>query len=636
MMAAGSLLKRRPGLWRILLALLAAAPLQSGGHEQHPRDSIQLLAPGYQALPYEAPEPGSYDLPPLGAAADGIVLDSQGQRLHLQDLYGDKVVVLSFIYTSCSDVNGCPLATHVLNQVRQRIDREPGLDNRVRFISISFDPVHDTPPVMRKYRDTLAAAGADWYFLTTGSEAELEPLLQSFGQSLRKDYDEAGNFLGTFSHILRVFLIDTSAHIRNIYSVSFLHAQTLLNDIETVLRATTPAAGAAGHVHNGLQGPGDAGPGYAGSAYTTDSKSLQNRPGRAADLLQFVRQPPLGLPPVPQPSDNPLTPAAVELGRQLFYDRRLSHNNTISCAMCHVPEQGFTVNEMATAVGIEGRSVRRNAPTLYNTAYATRLFHDGRETRLEQQVWGPLLAANEMGNPSVGYVIERLGGLPDYTGLFERAFNGRGPGMETIGMALAAYERTLVSANSPFDRWYFGANPDVVPPAVKRGFGLFSGKAGCSRCHTIEEQHALFTDNGLHNTGIGYRAAFARPGLKTVPVAPGEALTVAFTLPDGRNDLGRYEVSGDPADRWKYKTPSLRNIALTAPYMHNGSIGSLRAVVEFYNKGGVANENLDPLIRPLDLTPAEIDDLVAFLASLTGDNTGTIVADALAAPIGDP
>jgi cytochrome c peroxidase len=339
---------------------------------------------------------------------------------------------------------------------------------------------------------------------------------------------------------------------------------------------------------------------------------------------------------VPQPADNALTPEAVELGRKLFYDRRLSHNNTISCAMCHVPEQGFTVNEMATAVGIEGRGVRRNAPTLYNTAYARYLFHDGRETRLEQQVWGPLLAANEMGNPSVGFVIERLRTLPDYAGRFERTFNGRGPGMETIGMAIAAYERTLVSANSPFDRWHFGTQPEAMPPAARRGFELFRGKAGCSRCHVIDDRHALFSDNSLHNTGIGYRAIFAGSGTGTVPEAPGKSLTAAIAMPESRNDLGRYEVTGVPVDRWKYKTPTLRNIALTAPYMHDGSISSLRGVVEFYNSGGIPNENLDPLVRPLGLTPQEIGDLVSFLNSLTGDNTDIIVADAFAAPIGDP
>jgi cytochrome c peroxidase len=241
-----------------------------------------------------------------------------------------------------------------------------------------------------------------------------------------------------------------------------------------------------------------------------------------------------------------------------------------------------------------------------------------------------------MGNPSVGYVIERLRSLQDYQGLFEEAFDGRGPGMETLGMAIAAYERTLVSANSRFDRWYFGDQRDALTAAEQRGFALFTGRAGCSDCHSIEEEHALFTDNALHNTGVGYRAAFGAAGVRDIPVAPGESLSVATPRPGRTNDLGRYEITHDPADRWKYRTPSLRNVALTAPYMHDGSIASLGAVVAFYNTGGVPNDTLDPLIRPLELSTGEIEDLVAFLGALTGDNVDVIVADAFAAPIGDP
>ena len=359
----------------------------------------------------------------------------------LYDLYGDKVVVLSFIYTGCNDVNGCPLASYVLKQVQKRIFQDADLRDAVRLISVSFDPLNDTPAVMHEYRQSFAKEDADWRFLTAESEARLEPLLQAYGQSLNKDYDDEGNFSGSYSHILRVYLIDHSRRIRNIYSTAFLHADTLINDIKTLLLSapTSPAAAA------GLQGPGDDRRDYQSTDYSTNSKSLIKRRGETTDLLRFVHTPPLGLPPVPIPDDNPISAAKVQLGRKLFYDRRLSHNSTISCAMCHVPEQGFTVNEMATAVGVEGRSVRRNTPTVYNIAYATQLFHDGRESTLEQQIWSPLLAVNEMGNPSVGYVIERLGRLPDYQGLFQAAFDGRGPGMETIGMAIAAYERTAVS-----------------------------------------------------------------------------------------------------------------------------------------------------------------------------------------------
>ncbi len=199
--------------------------------------------------------------------------------------------------------------------------------------------------------------------------------------------------------------------------------------------------------------------------------------GTAAAVAR-VATPPLGLPPVPVPADNPPTPAKVALGRKLFFDRRLSHNGTMSCAMCHIPEQGFTNNELARPVGIEGRSLRRNSPTLLNVAYVERLFHDGREISLETQVIGPLVERTEMGNPSIGHVIARLRSLPDYDGLFERAF-GAGPSPDRIGQAIASYERTLLSARSPFDRWHFAGEAAALGPRAIEGYRLFSGKAGC-------------------------------------------------------------------------------------------------------------------------------------------------------------
>jgi len=628
--------KRCRPAWLALAVLLATAPVPGAGHSQHQEGGAQLQAPGYQPLPYAAPEPGSYRLPALGEAADANLLDSSGMPQSLHELFRDRVVVLSFIYTSCSDSNGCPLATYVLGQVQQRLARDPELEKSVRLISVSFDPVHDTPAVLREYRKAFVKPGSDWLFLTAESESRLAPLLQAYGQSLKREVDADGNFTGSWSHILRVYLIDRAANIRNIYTVSFLHADTLVSDIRTILSSGSAAAETAATLPNVQQDRGDDRRDATPESYRGSSQSLAGRQGKEADLLELVTTPPTGLPAVPQPADNPVTRNRVVLGRKLFYDRRLSHNNTISCAMCHVPEQGFTVNEMATAVGIEGRSVRRNAPSLYNVAYARRLFHDARETSLEQQIWGPLLAANEMGNPSVGYVLERIQGLPDYQGLFEAAFAGRGPGMETLGKALAAYERTLVSANSPFDRWYYGGQQDALTPAAIRGFQLFSGAAGCSRCHHITATHALLTDQALHNTGIGYRASFGSPGETGETAAPGESLNATTGLPVTGNDLGRYEITLDPADRWKYRTPSLRNVALTAPYMHDGSLGSLQAVVAFYNAGCVANPTLDPLLKPLDLPQSAQEDLVAFLESLTGDNVELIVADALAAPVGDP
>jgi cytochrome c peroxidase len=605
-----------------------------------PAAAENTLAPGYKELPFKLPAPGSYTLPSLGRAADGRVLDSDGRETSLHQLYGGKLVLLSFVYSSCSDVNGCPLATAVLHKIRGRLLKEPELAEQLRLITLSFNPEHDTPEVMAKYGRSFGA-GLEWRFLTTRSEKDIQPILTAYDQSAQKDYDADGKFLGTFSHILRVYLIDREQRIRNIYTVSFLHPDTLVNDIRTLLlEQPGSAAREAQTDREGLLRAGDDKSGYERADYTTRSLALAGRTGKRADLFAYATRPPLGLPPVPVPKDNPLTPDKIELGRKLFFDRRLSLNNTFSCAMCHVPEQGFTSNEQATAVGIEGRTVRRNSPTLYNAGYFTRLFHDGRESSLEQQVWGPLLARNEMGAPSVGYVVEKIRGLPDYAGQFEKAF-GRGASMETLGMAIASYERTLNSADSPFDRWRFGKRKDTLSPEAKRGFELFTGKAGCSSCHRIEENYALLTDQDLHNTGIGYRAAMGGSAAKQkIPAAPGlvfeiDPAVLASVSEPKPNDLGLYEITQNPADRWKYRTPSLRNVALTAPYMHDGSLATLRNVVEFYNAGGVPNENLDPGIKPLNLTDREMDALVEFLGSLTGSNVQDLVSDAFAAPVGD-
>lgn len=345
--------------------------------------------------------------------------------------------------------------------------------------------------------------------------------------------------------------------------------------------------------------------------------------------------PPLGLPAIPLPPDNPLTQARIELGRTLFMDRRLSHNNTLSCGMCHVPEQGFTSNELGTAVGLEGQTVRRNAPTVYNVAYVEQLFHDGREFSLENQVWGPLLAGNEMGNPSIGYVIEKIRVLPEYAGRFEQAFAGRGPDVLTVGQALAAYQRTLVSANSRFDRWRYGKEESALTAEEQAGFRLFSGKAGCSACHVVGEKHALLTDNRFHNTGIGYAHSMGLPKTHRVQLAPGKFVDVEDRALDSFErplaDVGRYEVTLDPADSWAYRTPVLRNVALTGPYMHDGSIATLEEVVEFYDRGGIDNPQKDPLLKPLGLSPTEKQSLAAFLRSLTGDNVQKLAAEARAA-----
>ena len=600
---------------------------------QEQTSNPEVLAPGWSELEFEPPTAGSYQLPPLGLAGDGTLLDGQGETTQLHGLMGDKILLLSFIYSSCSEANGCPLATHVLDRIKTRLLASPGGGDAVRFISLSFDPVQDTPQVMRAYGSGFVSEDFDWRFLTTSDESQLEPILQSYGQVVIRDPQTEDGQGGRISHILRVFLIDQNKQIRNVYSPSFLHADTIINDIQTLqLEPDT---------RRPVQGPGDYKQGYAGPDYQTNAQSLQSRRGVRADLIANMDPPPLGLPSVPVRVDNPITPAKIELGRLLFFDRRLSHNNTISCAMCHVPEQGFSSNEMATAVGIEGRTVRRNSPTIYNVAYLERLFHDGRETTLEQQVWGPLLAQNEMGNPSVGRVVDQVSAVPQYREMFARAFNDRQVSMETIGMALASYERALVSANSAFDRWYYGKNSEAMSEEQKAGFKLFSGKAGCSGCHQVNKQYALFSDNLLHNTGIGYQRSMAqKPQQASVLIAPGEQITiqsdsVAESSEPVASDLGLYEITENPADRWKYRTPTLRNIALTAPYMHDGSISTLAEIIEFYNQGGIDNELRDPLVRPLNLSKEEASQLLAFLNALTGDNVDKLVSDAFTIPIGN-
>ncbi len=625
----------------LLIRLLVAGLLyNASAFADSPRLTQQILAPGYRPLQFTPPPAGHYKLPVIAPAADGSVLTTDHTATHLHDLMDNKIILLSFIYSACSDVNGCPLSTSVFHKINNRLQKEPALAAKLRLLTLSFNPQQDTPEVMRQYGKGFSSTHIDWQFLTTRSEQQLQPILDQYQQSIRKIYDKKGRFSGTFSHILRVYLIDRKQQIRNIYSVSFLHADTLINDVKTLLQEHNSKSTETDKIPTSLFQAGDNKQHYERQDYQTHSIALSDRQGQSTDLISTIHQPPLGLPAVPVPANNPISKAKIALGRKLFYDRRLSLNDTFSCAMCHIPEQGFSSNEMKTAVGIEGRSVRRNSPSLYNVAYASLLFHDGRENTLEQQIWGPLLAHNEMGNPSIGMVIDKIKSLPDYRGLFEQSF-GKDPNMMTIGQAIASYERSLNSANSAFDRWYFGKQTHAMTASGKRGFQLFNGKAGCSACHVIASSFALFTDNQMHNTGIGYRHSTRKiPATYKIQLAPGvfidvdsDSLTAVTEVK--ANDLGQYEISQNPQDRWKYKTPSLRNITLTAPYMHDGSISTLEEVVRFYNQGGVANENLDPLISPLYLTEMEISDVVEFLKSLTGSNVKELVADAFAAPIGD-
>jgi cytochrome c peroxidase len=244
-----------------------------------------------------------------------------------------------------------------------------------------------------------------------------------------------------------------------------------------------------------------------------------------------------------------------------------------------------------------------------------------------------------MGNPSIGYVVERIRGLRDYEGLFQAAFGGKPASAERLGAALAAYERTLVAGDSRFDRWRYAGDAAALGAEEKRGFDLFVGKARCAACHLVGERDALFTDHGFHNTGVGWRRSDAVPERTRVEIAPGvfaelERKTVESFSEPSAPDLGRYEITRDPRDRWAYKTPSLRNAALTAPYMHDGSLATLEAVVEFYDRGGIDNPGKSPLLAPLGLTAAERAALAAFLRSLTGSDVQALVDEARKTPVG--
>jgi cytochrome c peroxidase len=598
-------------------AALAENAAETPGPVKGAIDRPQVLAPGYTALNFDPPDPGTYGLPPIADAPDGPVLATDGSNARLHDLFAGKYVVLSFIYSSCDDVNGCPLATYVLYRLYQAMQKDPELASDMRLISLSFDPQNDTPEVMRLYAENFAGKGADWRFLTTESNAVLDPILAAYDQGVNRIYNEDGENTGQISHVLRVFLIDPQRRIRNIYSVSFLHPDLVLADVRTLMQEA--AAG-----------------GYRPAARKAKP------PLRTRELLAQASHTPLGLPALVVPEGQEFTAARIDLGRKLFFDRRLSGNETLSCAMCHIPEQGFSNNAMSRAVGMGGQSLRRNAASLYNLAWTDPLFVDGRERYLHTLAWSELLDIGRMGNGSVGVVLEKLRGLPDYRGLFEEAFDGRGADMMTTGIAMASYLRTLVSGNSPFDRWRFGGEEGAVTPAAARGFELFTGRAGCASCHVMKDDQALFTDNALHDTGVGWQHSMGKePERQILDLGGGIRIevdrdAVADTAERSYNDLGLYEATQDPADRWKYRTPGLRNVAVTAPYMHNGSLSTLEAVVDFYDRGGFAHPEQDERIRPLGLSDGDKADLAAFLRALTGDNLALFEADAAAAPVGVP
>jgi cytochrome c peroxidase len=296
-----------------------------------------------------------------------------------------------------------------------------------------------------------------------------------------------------------------------------------------------------------------------------------------------VEQIPLGLDPRPAPKDNPLTEARVALGRRLFFDPILSADNTVACASCHRPDHGFS-GGTAKPLGIRGQAADRRAPSLFNRAYGRAFFWDGRAASLEMQALEPIENAKELGS-TVAAALQRLRESPDYPAQFKAAFDD-GISAENLAKALAGFERVLLRGDSPVDRFRRKGEHDVLTPSQRHGLWLYESKAQCWRCHSGPN----FSDESFHNTGVSWGKEPA--------------------------DLGRFAKTHADADRGKFKTPTLRGVPLTGPYMHDGSLKTLEEVVEFYSRGGGANPNLDPAVQKLDLSKEEVNDLVAFLKSL--------------------
>lgn len=311
---------------------------------------------------------------------------------------------------------------------------------------------------------------------------------------------------------------------------------------------------------------------------------------------------PLGLPPVPIPADNPPTAETVALGRRLYYDPGLSADNTISCASCHGPQIGFT-DTRQVSIGVGGKKGTRHSPTVINSAYNSLQFWDGRAPGLEEQAKGPIANPVEMASTH-NDVVKRLQSDAKYVALFKQAWGTDQITIDLVVKSIASFERTVLCGNSPFDRFYYGHDQEALSASAQRGLKLFMDpkKGNCEVCHTIGKDYALFTDNKFHNLGVG------------------------ADIHGNMDDLGRYAETKNDADWGAFKTPTLRNIASRAPYMHDGTFPTLKDALAHYIGGGNLNPHLDKEIHALDfLDFDERDDLLAFLDSLTAplpDNLG--------------
>jgi cytochrome c peroxidase len=308
----------------------------------------------------------------------------------------------------------------------------------------------------------------------------------------------------------------------------------------------------------------------------------------AAEEKPYVLAVPLGLDPdsMVVPENNPITAAKVELGKLLYFDPRLSTDHTISCASCHDPARGFT-DQKPFSAGVAGKLGGRNSPTVINTAFNLFQFWDGRAPSLEEQAKGPIANPVEMAN-SLEICTQSIAEIKGYAPYFEKAFGDSTISIDRIAMAIASYERTVLSGNSKWDKFTNG-DKTALSESEQRGLALFEGKALCTRCHVGFN----LTDGLFHNLGVG----MSKP----------------------EPDLGRYVVTKKDEDKGAFKTPTLRDLQRTAPYMHDGSVPTLEAVIDLYDRGGEKNPWLDVKMEPLKLTAEEKKDLLAFLMALEGD-----------------
>lgn len=352
------------------------------------------------------------------------------------------------------------------------------------------------------------------------------------------------------------------------------------NHVSLVVTSREPAA-----AFNGLYRP-EHEPASAERPWTVFKTPLRRMPWRVKSSL--------GLPStVPIPSNAPGSDAIAALGKRLFFDRNLSSTGTVSCASCHQPEHAFT-NGKPKGEGVFGRATKRNVPSLLNVAFRPLLQWDGYASSLENFAKYPISGVSEMNFHYLDRVCAYLESQPSYRRDFRVAMGVTAIQFEDAAYALATYQRSLISGESPFDLYYYGGKSDALSPEAVRGLALFKGKANCAQCHSIGRDFALFTDFCYHATGVGFNRA-----------------TGVF------DDIGLGGIStGDQSGL--FLTPPLRNVAETAPYMHDGSLPTLEAVIELYNEGGIPNPKLDPSIRPLGLSSREKSDLLAFLRSLTG------------------